>query len=700
MLLLYLKKTEAHCPMKNRNHVKLLLLLLIGLLAFNSCQVEFPQNQEDIDPSDVTITNLVASSDFNWENTQDTKIQIYTKDNANNPVPNVKVSIWTNFEDENGAEIINGVTNQQGEFSVDYNFEADMEEVVVKTSFLGFIPEANVPIVNGNVHFTFGGDRNTTRNLYSDRDAFYNKVENSLRGSLNSDLIINYLGTYNADGVPDYLEPEGDYISSELLADINAALPEHKPVPDYHPQYLLGSNEHNLVILDESDVWVTFLSEGAGYRNVLAYYTYDRDFPPESPEDITNAYVIFPNVSFANSGGGLYSGDKVYLGSFPENTVIGWMLMRDGWDAPSQQTTEGRGLLYSNLALNPEPNIDYRQHSVLLFDEGRSLFIISFEDLIRPGGDNDFNDAVFYATANPIENVERENIQPAYPDPIDTDGDGIYDSFDDYPEDPNLAFNNYYASSGLFGTLAFEDLWPSKGDYDFNDLVLDYNFNRISNAENKVVTLQGKFVVRAIGASYKNGFGFTIEGVDPSLIESVTGTEYTEGYIQTSGNGTESGQSSATIIVFDNAWEHGHGNTQQSQAFIVPDTITVNINLLTPLEAVDFGVAPFNPFIIINKERGKEVHLANNLPSDLANQSYFGEFADDTQPAIGKYYKTEDNLPWALNYPSKFQYPIEKASIDTGHLKFVPWVLSDGFDYKNWYKAEPGFRNNANIYQE
>jgi len=72
--------------------------------------------------------------------------------------------------------------------------------------------------------------------------------------------------------------------------------------------------------------------------------------------------------------------------------------------------------------------------------------------------------------------------------------------------------------------------------------VVDYNFNRITNAQNKVVTLKGKFTVKAIGASYQNGFGFSIPGVSPSQIASVKGTKYTEGYIKTNGNGTESGQ--------------------------------------------------------------------------------------------------------------------------------------------------------------
>ena len=59
----------------------------------------------------------------------------------------------------------------------------------------------------------------------------------------------------------------------------------------------------------------------------------------------------------------------------------------------------------------------------------------------------------------------------------DTDEDGVSDLFDDYPNDPEKAFDNYSPAEGQFGTLAFEDLWPAKGDYDFNDIVIDYQYN-------------------------------------------------------------------------------------------------------------------------------------------------------------------------------------------------------------------------------
>ena len=85
--------------------------------------------------------------------------------------------------------------------------------------------------------------------------------------------------------------------------------------------------------------------------------------------------------------------------------------------------------------------------------------------------DNDFNDAVFYAKSNPVDAIQIGNLAHIIP-ATDADGDGINDELDDFPFDPDKAFNNFSPSANSSGKLVFEDLWPSQGDYDFNDLVL------------------------------------------------------------------------------------------------------------------------------------------------------------------------------------------------------------------------------------
>lgn len=672
-------------------------LLFAASLLMGSCAKHLPKLEQDPNATSQNATGMgdvKAAANFNWETSTTTSIVIRTLDNNDNVFPNVKVSILTDFQAEDGSVIINGISNENGLFELDYKFPGHLTEVVIATDHIGFVNELKVPIVDGKINFILGGSEETTLNQVFTPAP----LAKAMKSSTATNMTINYMGTYNRWGVPSYLENPGDNVSSALMSQINTALPENRPVPTYHPEYLYDVNRQNLTLVADAEVWVTFVHEGAGYTNALGYYTYHRDFPPQTIEDIEECNIIFPNVSYNGSGGKLKSGSKVYLGDFPAETVIGWVLLRNGWNQTSQTVSTGSGALFSDKILNPESNEDYRQHVVLLHNEGEDTFVISFEDLIRPGGDNDFNDAIFFATVNPVDAVETINFPPLYSDPTDTDGDGIEDGIDEYPEDPELAFNNYYSSLDHYGTLAFEDLWPSVGDYDFNDLVIDYNFNRITNAQNDVVKLDARFVVRAIGASFHNGFGFEMEGIEPSAIEYITGQNLLNDIIATNANGTEAGQSNATVIVFDDAWDHGHGNTKEGVEFQTPDTMTITIKLNSPMDVADFGLAPFNPFIFVNGERGREVHLANYKPTDLVDDSYFGQYSDRSNPAEGRYYKTEFNLPFGLNIASKLDYAVEKAPINEAHLKFINWIEASGTNYQDWYMNKSGYRNDLNIY--
>ncbi len=285
----------------------------------------------------------------------------------------------------------------------------------------------------------------------------------------------------------------------------------------------------------------------------------------------------------------------------------------------------------------------------------------------------------------------------------DADGDGVDDDMDDYPNDPTRAFNVYYPNQHDWGTLAFEDLWPGKGDYDFNDLVLDYHFKSVLNASNQLVEFFTDYSVRAVGASLKNGFGFMLGG-NPNNVASVSGTHLTENYIHLNPNGTEQGQSNTVVILFDNSFRNigssgsAFINTKKDVPYVKPDTSQLHVLYAHPVSVSTTGTAPYNPFIIVNGERGKEVHLAGQKPTDLVNRSYFGTYADATDPNAGKYYQTANNLPWGLDLPVSFAYPVEQVDILDAYNHFGQWAESDGNDYPDWYMDKPGYRVSSNIY--
>ena len=290
---------------------------------------------------------------------------------------------------------------------------------------------------------------------------------------------------------------------------------------------------------------------------------------------------------------------------------------------------------------------------------------------------------------------------------IDTDQDGIVDSEDSYPTDSTRAFNNNYPANNA-GTLAFEDSWPSKGDYDMNDVVVDYRFKNVTNGQNKLVETIATFTLKATGASYRNGFGFQLASNNiPSSAMQVTGYNIQDNFINLNANGTENNQSKPTIIVFDDAFKilHHPGvgtgiNTTVGAPYVTPVDITVHITY-TPntYNEEQLDIANFNPFIIINKVREKEVHLPDYAPTTLANPISLGTLEDNSIPASNRYYKTKNNLPWALNFYNNFSYPIEKIEITKAYLHFIDWVISNGNNYSDWYfNTAEGYRNNSNIY--
>ena len=255
---------------------------------------------------------------------------------------------------------------------------------------------------------------------------------------------------------------------------------------------------------------------------------------------------------------------------------------------------------------------------------------------------------------------------------VDTDGDTVPDNDDDYPLDPTKAWNNYSSTVGG-STAAFEDLWPSTGDYDMNDVVMAYKYNVITNAQSIVVGVIGNFTLNAVGGSQNNGFGVEF----PILSSQVTNLE---------GTTLESGQDKATIILFQNMHnELSMWNTQAGQAVPVKN-YTISFNVINGPTINDFGLS-FNPFIF-HTENGsrREVHLPGKKPTKLADVSVFGTLDDATSAATNTYYLTKKGLPYAIELPiDNFSYPMEGVDISKAYTHFGDWAIGSGITFTDWF---------------
>ncbi|WP_317169241.1 LruC domain-containing protein [Mucilaginibacter humi] len=290
----------------------------------------------------------------------------------------------------------------------------------------------------------------------------------------------------------------------------------------------------------------------------------------------------------------------------------------------------------------------------------------------------------------------------------DTDGDGVQDEQDAFPNDASKAYISYYPSKDTYANIAFEDNWPKKGDLDLNDMVVKYRYTFISNAKNQAVSMTGDYAVTAAGASFKNGFGVQLP-VSASAVQSVTGYKLSAGsYITLAGNGVETGQSKAVIIPFDNHDLMIHNldysffvNTLNSKDKVTGETASVTVNFTSPIDVSTLKVSAFNPFLISNLRRGYEIHLPGFAPTDKADSKLFGTDDDRSSVATGKYYLSADNQPWAINFTESFSYPIETVNINQAYLHFADWALSGGTSYTDWYSnGAAGYRNTGNIYSK
>jgi LruC domain-containing protein len=310
--------------------------------------------------------------------------------------------------------------------------------------------------------------------------------------------------------------------------------------------------------------------------------------------------------------------------------------------------------------------------------------------------------------ADPTNNPGGSGACAVMQNDSDADGDGVPDEEDAYPEDPLRAFNTYTPANGM-GSLAFEDRWPEIGDYDFNDLVVYYRINQITNGSNEVVEIEATYSTQAVGAGFKNGFGFMLP-VAVSSVTSCTGTHLSENFINLAGNGLESGQQNAVVIVFDNAYTTLTGvsgtnpegisgiNTSIGGKTGTGEEILIRLQFDSPVNPVLLGIPPYNPFLIVNRNRDKEVHLPDFPPTDLADPDLFGTGQDNSNPSQGIYYRSADGLPWSLNITDEFEYPIEKSQISEGHLRFIDWAISGGLNYSGWYLNQNGNRNPNKVY--
>lgn len=327
--------------------------------------------------------------------------------------------------------------------------------------------------------------------------------------------------SYDNAGKPIAVTNINDLLDQNLLDNFYAMVPEAVKVDPL----LYANTFDNIEIKDDFTgrvtVKVAFLNEGAGYRNALGYLIYETANPP-TPATITDYehVIIFPNASKQYSGGEMLQGDQVDLQiELTAGQAIAFFIHSNGWNGGAQvkDNFSWGQPFYSLRQLNPTVGMGNKYHVIfndttatgydVVSGETTGFFAYGFEDIRTDNGDKDFNDLIFNVEITPLEAVD--NIERAVQ--IRAVGD------------QKVTQNGKYA---------FEDNWPMKGDYDFNDAVIAYQIGKTETelqvedngteySQFIVSQFSARLTIEALGALYHNGLSLHLADVRLADIDNL-----------------------------------------------------------------------------------------------------------------------------------------------------------------------------------
>ncbi|WED28482.1 LruC domain-containing protein [Vibrio sp. DW001] len=264
-----------------------------------------------------------------------------------------------------------------------------------------------------------------------------------------------------------------------------------------------------------------------------------------------------------------------------------------------------------------------------------------------------------------------------------------------------------------YATLAYEDNWPYTADYDMNDVVIHYRITEVlKDGEIKKSFIKGRLA--AFGADYHNGFAIRLprlsrDNIDTSLTRQIHNDR------QQTNSGLELDSNEAIFIVSnelnkekgtDCRYFRTLSTCLENESF----TFELHISIVDGISVDDIASMPYDPFIFstpgyyhgeglpLHPGRKWEVHLPDQSPTEkFDGDSMWGLGIDASDASNAIYFKTADNLPWALLITDEWQWPLERVDLVNAYPAFATYAESGGTLEKDWFISDKAVTNK--IYQ-
>jgi len=238
----------------------------------------------------------------------------------------------------------------------------------------------------------------------------------------------------------------------------------------------------------------------------------------------------------------------------------------------------------------------------------------------------------------------------------------------------------YTPSSTSYYLVAYEDKFPMRGDYDFNDLTVAYQTTLNLNANNEIVSIAGVAYLVTRGAEYNHDWYLSI----PIPQDSTGSLEYTLTPPANSNSLPKTGSSlftgelnvkafSETKFIF---YDPGYFmvNTLLEQALVLGPKYDFIARFDKPIPQDQVGDAPFDPYLYVYNT-GYEIHLPDFTPKEQSQNVIDGLHS----------FRDSNGFPFAMLIPDTWEPPLEQTELLTAYPDFGAFVTSSGNQKKNWY---------------
>lgn len=246
----------------------------------------------------------------------------------------------------------------------------------------------------------------------------------------------------------------------------------------------------------------------------------------------------------------------------------------------------------------------------------------------------------------------------------------------------------YYPSDNSYYIVTYEDRYPSRGDYDFNDLVIGYRIGlgvvyNDSTKQYEVNAMVATGYMIARGAEYSHDWYLRIP-VNTSVQGSVSKNLFVENSTEQVADYpiTEALQGAINLQILKDTKQlmsvngSPFANTLPDQNLIRGKKFSVTINFDSPVRLSEFGAPPYDPYLHVTNSN-QEIHLPGFATQIASSANYGGDSR----------FKDVIGYPYAMVFPDDWYPPLEGTDLGQAYSTFFGYTTKPNSSNQTWYQS-------------